>query len=71
MTIFDAVCIAEGNIELANAPLLEDYENDPEGVTLDAWQLLVNSGTAWQLQGWFGRRAAALIDAGLISGGRA
>ena len=71
MTIFDAVCIAEGNIELAGEPLLEDYENDPEGITLEAWQLLVNSGTAWQLQGWFGRRAAALIDAGLITEGRA
>jgi len=46
-----------------------------EGVTppasdkqyLEAWQLLVDTGLAWQLQGWFGRRAHALIEGGLIN----
>lgn len=34
--------------------------------THDAWQYLVDSGLAWSLQGWFGRNAAALIEAGVI-----
>jgi len=31
-----------------------------------AWQHLVNTGLAWRLQGWFGRTARQLIDAGII-----
>lgn len=32
----------------------------------EAWQYLVNTGLAWKLQGWFGREAMRLIDAGEI-----
>lgn len=32
----------------------------------EAWQWLVNSGSVWGLEEWYGRMAAAMIDAGTI-----
>ena len=32
----------------------------------DTWQGLVDSGMAWKMQGWYGRQAQALLDAGVI-----
>ena len=29
-----------------------------------AWQHLIDTGLCWTLQGWFGRRAADLIESG-------
>ena len=53
MNNFQAVQIAEG------------VEPADEDEVLEAWQHLIDTGLCWQLQGCFGRRAAALIDAGL------
>jgi hypothetical protein len=56
MDQFNAVGIAEGFI---------DAESEEQ--VLEAWQFLVNSGLAWQLQGFFGRTATQLIERGLIT----
>jgi hypothetical protein len=55
MNTFDAVGIAEGFIDA-----------DSEEQVLEAWQTLVDTGMAWQLQGWFGRTARHLIEEGYI-----
>lgn len=55
MEIFTATMIAEG---------VEDASDHEE--YLEAWQLLVNTGIVWQLQGWFGRTAMDLINNGDI-----
>lgn len=51
---FTATGIAEGWIEAKS-----------EEQVIEAWQHLINTGLAWQLQGWFGRQAQSLIDAGI------
>lgn len=56
MRTFTAVMIAEGAEEASSE---EEY--------LEAWQLLVDTGLCWSLQGCFGRTATALIEAGHIS----
>lgn len=52
----DAVGIAEGWIAAESE---EQY--------IEAWQRLVDTGLVWQLQGWFGRTAADLIERGVIN----
>jgi len=56
MNTFQAAGIAEGFIECTD-----------EAQYIEAWQYLVNSGTAWRLQGWFGRQAASMIEEGIIN----
>lgn len=53
MDIFNATMLAE-----------EGDVSDPE--VIEAWQLLVDKGVAWQLQGWFARTARDLIDQGEV-----
>ncbi len=31
-----------------------------------AWQFLVDTGMAWQLQGWFGRQAESMLAMGIL-----
>jgi len=56
MTPYLAAGIAEG---------FEEPENEAQVV--EAWQFLIDTGLAWQLQGWFGRRAMDLIEAGICT----
>ena len=42
-------------------------EADSEEQVIEAWQQLVDTGLAWQLQGWFGRTAQQLINQGVIT----
>jgi len=52
MTPFTATMIAEG---------VEPADDD---TVIEAWQYLIDTGLAWQLQGSFGRGAMAMIEAG-------
>jgi len=56
MDNYTATGLAEGFIEA-----------ESEEQVLQAWQHLVDTGLAWQLQGWFGRTAQHLINEGVIS----
>lgn len=56
MDTYQAVGLAEGFIEA-----------DTEEQIIEAWQTLVDTGMAWQLQGWFGRTARHLIEEGYIN----
>lgn len=59
MTDFDATMIAEGNWEIT--------DHEPNGETqIAAWQHLVDTGLAWKLQGAFGRKAAEMIEDGIL-----
>lgn len=56
MNSFEAIEIIEG-----------DTDAD-EGMILDAWQHLIDTGLVWSLQGFYGRTAARLIEDGLCTG---
>lgn len=54
LDLYTAVGIAEGWIDA-----------DDQQQIVDAWQHLIDTGMAWRLQGWFGRRANDLIEHGI------
>ena len=53
LTLIEAIEIAEGNNEVSE----EQY--------IRAWQYLIDTGHAWELQGWYGRVASSLIQQGV------
>ncbi len=59
MDTFRATMIAEGE------------EEADEATYIEAWQLLIDTGLCWQLQGWFGRTAMTLIEDGVCVAARA
>lgn len=56
MDNYTAVALAEG---------FEEAESEEQ--LIEAWQHLHDTGLAYQLQGWFGRTAAQLLEEGVIS----
>ena len=63
MDNFTATMIAEGQCDLVG---IDETELTKE-MYLEAWQYLVDTGLAWQLQGSFGRMAQQLINEGVIN----
>lgn len=55
LTPYMATGIAEG---------FEDAKSETEAIA--SWQYLHDTGLAYTLQGWFGRNAKELLDAGII-----
>lgn len=51
--------------------MMMDFEEGmlEENEVIELFQYLVDNGLAWQLQGFYGRTAQALIEAGLINVG--
>ncbi len=58
MTPYLAVAIAEGFC---------GGEGASEEDQIEAWQYLIDTGQCWTLQGWFGRTARDLIEAGICT----
>lgn len=53
--------------DLEAIDIIESVDGDDQSSVIEAWQALINSGTVWQLQGFYGRTARQLILQGLCS----
>ena len=51
----------DANLGIQICEQLVMAEHDEE---VEAWQYLIDTGLAWQLQGWYGRTAQRLINDG-------
>ena len=58
LDVMTAVGLAEG--------FIRPRTDNPDAEIVAAWQHLVDTGVVWQLQGWYGRTAAAMIENGVI-----
>lgn len=56
MDLYTAVMLVEGA-----------QEPETEEQSIEAWQFLINTGIAWQLQGWVGRGAMHMLELGLCT----
>jgi hypothetical protein len=45
--------------------IVDGSQKASEEQELEAWQLLIDSGLVWKLQGYYGRRARQLIEEGI------
>ena len=55
---------------MSDLEAIQTIEDDADKTDEDvyaAFQQLINSGTVWVLQGWYGRTALTLIEAGECS----
>lgn len=54
-------------MDMYRAAMIADGAEDPvdEEDAIAAWQYLIDTGVAWQLQGRIGRQAAYLIEEGI------
>lgn len=47
--------------------ICEGSEDADEERQIEAWQYLIDTGIVWQLQGFYGRQAAQLIEDGVCT----
>lgn len=48
--------------DLEAIEIIESKQDSTREEEVAAWQHLINTGICWELQGWYGRMAAKLIE---------
>jgi len=67
----EATLNAGGKFDLTERIIAFETGETSEEEVIELFQYLVDTGLAWSLQGHYGRTAAALIDAGVVTKGEA